>query len=119
MKLNYKNIFIILVGVLVLGGCGANKDKAAQKTARFLFQETLEEECLKKVNKNKVVAFVLSNNQEDVQKICNCVSDEAFNHVTADEILKAGTDKEERKKIAAKVAPDTILVCAKKLKYIK
>ncbi len=111
----------ILPTLLLLGlfaGC-ADKNKLAQDSARLLFQETVNEGCQKQIKKNPIVALLLSNNQEDVKKVCGCVSEDVFNHVSANELLSASTNKEERKKIAIRAGTQSIVVCSKKLGYIK
>ncbi len=116
MSLTKAILFIAVASIL--SAC-ADKNKLAQETARTLFKETANEECKNQIKKNTIVAILLANKEKEVNEVCGCVSDDVFNHVSADEILTAATDKEARKKIVVRAAGQSVMVCAKKLKYIK
>ena len=116
--MNIRKVALFVVMVSILSAC-ADKNKLAQETARTLFKETANEECKNQIKKNTIVAILLANKEKEVNEMCGCVSDDVFNHVSADEILTVATDKEARKKIAVRAAGQSVMVCAKKLNYIK
>ncbi|WP_434777623.1 hypothetical protein [Neisseria sp. Ec49-e6-T10] len=99
--------------------CSTENNTFAQKSARFVFGQTVAQECQEQINQNQILAILLANKQDKVQEICRCVSDEAFNQATNEEISTVLTNPTERKKTVATVAANSVIVCAQKLNYFK
>ncbi|MDO5068625.1 MAG: hypothetical protein Q4D78_00250 [Neisseria zoodegmatis] len=106
-----------LVGVLLLGACagGAN----GMLSSNSIVKSVVDNQCRIELNKRsewKLVSLVMTTQQqrEWEDKICGCASEEVFNHVTTDELIKIA-NPDTRVEAAASVTAKTVTACVKRL----
>ncbi|WP_230655923.1 hypothetical protein [Psychrobacter sp. I-STPA10] len=118
-------IITMIVITFALTGCsttGVNNNAAnngintASNIGMNIFKVAIDNKCRSELSQHKawrIARMAMTQNQENVlqNKICGCVSEQAPQHITFNDMAQAIIDSEYRTKLATKVVVKSLQSC--------
>ena len=93
-----------------------NGINTANNIGMNIFKSAINNKCRSELTQHnawRIARIAMSQNQEEVlqTKICGCVSEQALQHVTFNDVAKATMDTQYRSKLATKIVLKSLQSC--------
>ncbi len=111
----------LVISVLALG-LAACSQSMVPSVGQSMMAATVTQECHTQLNKRAEwqaakVLMTPAKAKQWQQQICDCVGEEAPNHMSMSDVATAVSNPAERATIGVRVAEATISACVKKIKF--